>query len=207
MSEFTIRVGNHEGVTVVATVGRVDTGRIGRLEEVLTDRIGTGARYVVVDCTDTTFIASSALRVFLVTHRKLRDAGVFIVAGLQPHLLKMVRTAGFDTILDVSADVAAALAEAVALLPALPAGGTGGDGDQAPATDDEDDGPWRPEVGAIFRHALVLAVPAVLAGYYWGQAAVGCVVGVLVVDLAVCFSPVAGVRAPLNRLWRSVVGG
>lgn len=207
MSEFAIRIRNHEGVTVVAATGRLDTGRIGRLEEVLTDQIRTGVRYLVVDCTDTTFIASSALRVFLLTHRKLREAGVFIVAGLQPPLLKMVRTAGFDTLINVRTDVAAALGEAVALLPALPAGRTGGDGDQSPATDDEDDGPWRPEVGAVFRHALVLAVPAVVAGYYWGQAGVGYVVGVFVLDLAVCFCPVPGVRAPLNRLWRSVVGG
>ena len=112
MSAFRIDVDRAGGVTVVSPSGRIDSGRIGHLEAVLKEEIEKGRNRLVINFRETLFISSSALRVLLVTHRAVSRTGVLLVAGFLPHIGDMVRTAGFDTLLEVRVDVASAVAEA-----------------------------------------------------------------------------------------------
>jgi len=84
MSEFRIDLDIAGGVTVVSPSGRIDSGRIGRLEAVLKEEIENGRNRLVINFRETLFISSSALRVLLVTHRAVSRTGVLLVAGFLP---------------------------------------------------------------------------------------------------------------------------
>ena len=112
VSVVRIDVRREGAVTVIRPAGRIDSGRIGQLEKVIQDELSDGRDRLVLDFSETLFISSSALRVLLVTHRAVSPTGILLVAELMPHIADMIRTAGFDTLLEVRADVGSALDEA-----------------------------------------------------------------------------------------------
>lgn len=147
------------GAVVVRPYGRLDSGRIGQLEGLLKAEIAHGRRHLVLDMGETLFISSSALRVFVVVHRQLVEDGAFRVVNLVPHIAEMIRTAGFDKVIDVGGDVESALAAMPAAVPA--------------AERDEAEVEAEPVVEAVRgRVALVdVAVGALVgavAGFAWG---------------------------------------
>ena len=97
-------------VVVVRPMGRLDSGQGDRFEKILADEVRKGNHRLVLDMSELTFIASSALRIMLVTARAIKSReGVFVVAGPLPHILDVLRTAGFDRLLKVMDTAEAAI--------------------------------------------------------------------------------------------------
>ena len=201
-SAVRIDVRREGAVTVIRPAGRLDSGRIGQLEKVIRDELAEGRDRLVLDFGETLFISSSALRVLLVTHRAVSPAGVLLVAGLMPHIADMVRTAGFDTLIEIRGDVGSAVEEArpdappdaepASAPPVEPAGASRRPGGR---------GPWRPEGAVLARHALWIGAAAVAGGLVAGwSVAVPLAAVAVVCDAFVCFGP-AGLREWLNRAW------
>ena len=100
-------------VVVVRPMGRLDSGQGDRFEKILADEVRKGNHRLVLDMSELTFIASSALRIMLVTARAIKSReGVFVVAAPLPHILDVLRTAGFDRLLKVMDTAEAAIESA-----------------------------------------------------------------------------------------------
>jgi anti-anti-sigma factor len=104
-----------EGVVVLALEGEFDLAAAPSLRERLTEAITAGARGVVLDMTEVTFVDSSVLRELLRAEAEMRSDGVpLVVAALRPavaRLLELTHTAG---LLTVAPTVAEALQRAAA---------------------------------------------------------------------------------------------
>jgi anti-sigma B factor antagonist len=64
-----------EGVFVIALTGEIDLYTAPEFKQQLLDVIGQGARHVIVDLTDTTFIDSTTLGVLVGGVKRLRPEG------------------------------------------------------------------------------------------------------------------------------------
>ena len=61
------------------------------------------------------FISSSALRILLLAARKIKQKhGTFLLCGLAPHLMDVMKTAGFERLLQIRSRREEALEEATA---------------------------------------------------------------------------------------------
>ena len=102
-----------DGVAVIRPKGRLDSGQIGAFEKLLERLIKENQHHMVLDFGELRFISSSALRILLVTARKLRGkSGTFLLCELAPHVLDVMKTAGFDRLLDMRDSRDEAVAEA-----------------------------------------------------------------------------------------------
>ena len=187
MSEFRIEIERAGGVTVVRPCGRMDSSRAGRLEAVLKEEIAEGRDRLVINFRETLFIASSGLRVLLVTHRAVSGSGVLLVAGFLPHVADMVRTAGFDTLLEVRPDVLSAVAEARAGVEASP-----DDGDSGGRSEEvgESGGSSADLVPVVLRHGVFLGTGTLVVAWIAGwQVALWLGGLAAVVDVWVLYGP------------------
>ncbi len=105
-----------EGVTAIDLAGEVDLHTAPELKEELHRVIDEGARFVIVDLTDTTFLDSTALGVLLGGLKRLRpeDGGVLLVCG-NPSIRKIFEITLLDrvfTIVDTRDEAVASLAAA-----------------------------------------------------------------------------------------------
>ena len=74
------------GVVILAPEGRLDSGKIDQFDKVVQARIREGHHRLLIDCTNLVFAASSALRVLLVTVRKLNEVGgKLVLCNMNPH--------------------------------------------------------------------------------------------------------------------------
>ena len=101
----------HEGVLVVAPVGRVDTTTSIDLEERLVRHLDTGERHLVIDLGGIEYISSAGLRVLLILAKKLKAAGGdLVLCALGPAVRQVFELAGFLPIFRVEATREQALA-------------------------------------------------------------------------------------------------
>jgi anti-anti-sigma factor len=106
--EFTIS--DHGNVKVILMTGKLDTQTSPDAERKIMDLIEAGALKIVVNFDGLDFISSAGLRVLLVTAKKLTGLGGAIrVCGMNDIVREVFEISGFDTILTVTADEAAAL--------------------------------------------------------------------------------------------------
>jgi anti-sigma B factor antagonist len=105
--------GTPEGVVLLALEGEFDLAAAPAIREQLTAARAGGARGVVLDMTEVSFLDSSALRELLSAEAALRaDGAPLVLAALRPsvsRLLELTRTTG---LLTVAPTVAAALERA-----------------------------------------------------------------------------------------------
>jgi anti-anti-sigma factor len=104
-----------DGVVVLALEGEFDLAAAPAMRERLTAARAAGARGVVLDMTDVTFVDSSVLRELLRAEAQMQSDGVpLVIAALRPpvaRLLELTHTAG---LLKVAPTVAEALQRAAA---------------------------------------------------------------------------------------------
>jgi stage II sporulation protein AA (anti-sigma F factor antagonist) len=101
----------HDGVTVVATAGRIDTTTSGRFEESVRRTVDEGVRNLVIDFSNVEYISSAGLRVLLVLAKRMRDLqGRLVLCGMPESVRQVFRLAGFMPLFKVEPSQEAALA-------------------------------------------------------------------------------------------------
>src|SRR5512141_1884861 len=86
----------HDGVTVVAPSGRIDTTTSGALDDALRQAVDGGTRNLLVDLGEVEYISSAGLRVFLILAKRMRDlGGRLVLCGLGQPVRQVFQLAGF----------------------------------------------------------------------------------------------------------------
>jgi anti-anti-sigma factor len=76
--------------------GRIDTLASQQFEKKLTELVEKGNIELIADCNQLEYVSSSALRVLLLTLKKLKSKnGRFILFGLQPQIREVFDISGF----------------------------------------------------------------------------------------------------------------
>ena len=108
-------VERRDGVTVIRPSGQLDSGQVARFERLVRERIKRGQRHVVLDFSTLMFISSPALRfLLLASKRAKREEGTFLLCGLPPHIVDLMKTTGFDQMLQIRNTREDAIKEAAA---------------------------------------------------------------------------------------------
>lgn len=88
---------------VVEVGGELDLYTSPRLRSQIGELLGRGAKAIVVDLTETTFLDSSALHVLLDARTRLNaDGSELVVVCPSPHVRRVFEVTGFDGLLRVS---------------------------------------------------------------------------------------------------------
>jgi serine/threonine-protein kinase RsbW len=108
------RVETHAGVAIAVTDGRLDFGAAaafqGELERLFAPEAGFAA--VIVDCCALDYVSSAGLRAFLLAARAAQRTGKsFALCAVKPAVREVLELSGFNRIISVQADRAAALAQ------------------------------------------------------------------------------------------------
>lgn len=98
-------------VEVIAVHGRIDTLTAPEFEQFMRDRLEQGQYRLVLDLVDLEYISSAGLRSLLVTAKKAKAQGGFLVCcGLQEMVNRVFEVSGFSQVIPVYASVEEAVA-------------------------------------------------------------------------------------------------
>lgn len=101
----------HQGVTVVAVAGKLDSLTSPEAQRALDAILAGGGRKIVIDFTALDYISSAGLRVLLGAAKRLSGAGSALrLFGLNNSVREVFQISGFSTILAVYPTEADALA-------------------------------------------------------------------------------------------------
>ena len=78
--------------------GRIDTQTSPQLEEVVLG-ILDGVKELVFDLSETAYVSSAGLRIFLIAQKRMARQGVMKIAGANSDLLDIFEVTGFTSIL------------------------------------------------------------------------------------------------------------
>jgi anti-sigma B factor antagonist len=78
----------------LALAGRLDAAQAPKMQAAL-DALATATR---LDCSRLEYVSSAGLGVLLKTQKRLQAAGGLTLAGVNPHILDVLRYSGFDQI-------------------------------------------------------------------------------------------------------------
>jgi len=96
---------------VMEISGRLDDGTAPAIEEDALLCIRCGARRMVIDCHDLTYVTGAGMRSLLTVARAMRQAdGRLIVCDLQPQVARMFAASGIDAMIPVYAYQSEAIA-------------------------------------------------------------------------------------------------
>jgi anti-anti-sigma factor len=97
-------------ITVVSPREKLDTGTAPMAGQTLTTLVEQGARRIVVDFTEVTYVSSAGLRILLATAKQLRGLGGELrVCALNEAVQEVFEISGFNTLLPVFASTADAI--------------------------------------------------------------------------------------------------
>jgi stage II sporulation protein AA (anti-sigma F factor antagonist) len=97
-------------VVIAKLAGRLDSSSASSIEEQLTRVIESDAPRLAIDLSKLEYISSAGLRVLLLVARKVQQAhGKLALFGLTPSVNEVFSMSGFNTILTIRDDAAAAL--------------------------------------------------------------------------------------------------
>ncbi len=105
-----------ENIFVVSLVGEHDLYTAPRVEEELSSVTGDGARTTIVDLSETTFLDSTMLNVFLRVRHELRDGNRLLLVTNDATVKRVFEIAGIDRFFDFFPSRRAAEAEAAVRL-------------------------------------------------------------------------------------------
>lgn len=89
-------------VTAVVMVPRFDAYSANDVETLLRDQIGKGAQKIIVDFSQTEYIASAGLRVLLSTAKSLqKSGGKIILFSMKPYVYEVFEISGFTQIFKI----------------------------------------------------------------------------------------------------------
>lgn len=84
---------------IVPLAGRIDAATAPSVNKAVRAAMADGARQIVVELRDVTFLSSSGLRALLLLARELRrDGGDLVLCALQPQVAEVFHLTGFDQI-------------------------------------------------------------------------------------------------------------
>lgn len=100
-----------EGGVVITPSGRLDSNSSPRLERLLTLLLDEGQRWLYIDLTDVTYIASSGLKILVSAWRRAQaQQGDVLLSGMQPRIIEIFEMVGFDMLFRIFPTLEAALA-------------------------------------------------------------------------------------------------
>ncbi len=100
LSDFHIRVLSSDARSVVYVSGELDAYTAALLRESLAGLISAGARQIVVDLAELSFMAASGLGVLVGASKRLqRDKGRLLLRGARPGVNKIIEITGLDAML------------------------------------------------------------------------------------------------------------
>jgi len=98
-------------VVVVRLMGRLDSSAAPAAEERLLAAVAGAAPSVAIDMSELSYISSAGLRVILVAAKKVQqEKGKLALGGLGANVREVFAATGFDTIITIADDAAAAVA-------------------------------------------------------------------------------------------------
>jgi anti-sigma B factor antagonist len=89
-----------EDIFVVSLAGEHDLYTAPKVQEALRSVIAAGARTTVVDLSETTFLDSTMLQVFLRARNELRDGGRLLLVSNDATIKRVFQITGFDRFFD-----------------------------------------------------------------------------------------------------------
>lgn len=99
-----------ESVTVLAIEGMVDAMTADDLTTSFSKQVENGNRRLVADFTQVSYTSSAGLRALLATAKHARELGGDLrLAGVQPHVHRVLQLSGFTSILKLFPDVEQAI--------------------------------------------------------------------------------------------------
>jgi anti-anti-sigma factor len=100
----------NKALVVTSLVEKLDTHSAPDLKSIFTFEHKNGHNNMLLDLSKTKFCDSSGLSAILVANRLCKDTnGVFIIAGVQPAVLKMIEIAQLDRVFRIFQSVEEAL--------------------------------------------------------------------------------------------------
>jgi anti-anti-sigma factor len=106
-TELAVDVVHRDGAVVLAPRGVIDYWTADRLDKHVHDALEAGARCLVLDLHQTTFVDSTGLALLLSCHRQA-DAGWLRLADLRPQLRRVLQTTNLERQFDLYPSVEAA---------------------------------------------------------------------------------------------------
>ena len=109
--DMQIQHSTHEGVTVIAPAGRIDTTTSAAVDDAVRRVVDSGTRDLVIDFARVDYISSAGLRVFLVLAKRMRDLkGRLVLCGMPEPVRQVFHLAGFMPLFLVEPSLNQALA-------------------------------------------------------------------------------------------------
>lgn len=107
---MTIAIESNEKAHIVSLQGQVNSSNAATVEAEVLAVVQQGAKNVLLNMTELSYISSAGLRVVLVLAKRLKQAGgKLVIYGMQPHVREVFDVSGFLAILNVTATRAEAL--------------------------------------------------------------------------------------------------
>lgn len=97
-----------EGILTISVDGKIDGATSPELEGRLAEWLDQGETRIILDLQEVFYISSAGLRVVLMGVKRLKNKGRLVLAGLKPPVKEIFELAGFDTILEIFPEPAAA---------------------------------------------------------------------------------------------------
>jgi anti-sigma B factor antagonist len=92
----------HADLRVVTLTGRIDAAAAPTVRDRVREAVAAGARHVVIDLADVSFLSSSGLRILLLLARELRRKNCDVrLCAARPHVAEVFRLTGFDQIFEL----------------------------------------------------------------------------------------------------------
>ena len=115
-----LEIKQHDSTLIVTVSGRVDGATSAEFHNSLKSAITGEDRAVLLDCADLSYISSGGLRVLLIVAKALRKQNALLsVCSLSDSLIEIFEISGFNKIVPVYENVAAALPSPASETPLL----------------------------------------------------------------------------------------
>lgn len=99
-----------DGYCVVEVAGDIDTGTSATLQACLEEELAQGNKQFIIDLTNTRYVSSMGLRVFLSHLKKLKASnGSMILSGCNALITDVLRMSGFLNYFQLTANTSEAL--------------------------------------------------------------------------------------------------
>ena len=107
---MTIAIEPTDKAHIIALEGQVNSSNAATVETEVLAVVNQGAKNVLLNMTELSYISSAGLRVVLVLAKRLKQAGgKLVIYGMQPHVREVFDISGFLAILTVTGTRAEAL--------------------------------------------------------------------------------------------------
>ena len=107
---MTIAIEPTDKAHIIALQGQVNSSNAATVETEVLSVVTQGAKNVLLNMTELSYISSAGLRVVLVLAKRLKQAGgKLVIYGMQPHVREVFDISGFLAILNVAGSRAEAL--------------------------------------------------------------------------------------------------